>query len=97
VALPCITLQSRRGGGRAFRVFGTDPVAEASKGGSNPVSRKEHLVSDVKNKVKAGIDKAASKTKIAAGKVVDKTKEVARSAGGAMKRTGQRLRDAGRP
>lgn len=74
----------------------TDLVAGASKGVSNQLSRKEHPVSDMKKKVKGGIDKAASKTKIAAGKVVDKTKDAARSAGGAMKRAGQKLRDAGR-
>lgn len=53
-------------------------------------------MSDTKDSLKRGIDKAASKTKAVAGKVVDKTKEAARSAGGAMKRTGQKLRDAGR-
>ena len=51
---------------------------------------------DTKDSLERGIDKAASKTKAVAGMVVDKTKEAARSAGGAMKRTGEKLRNTGR-
>ena len=53
-------------------------------------------MSDMKDKMKDGIDKAADKTKEVAGKAVDKTKDAARSTGNAMKREGEKVKDAGR-
>ena len=54
-------------------------------------------MSDMKNKINGGIDKAASTTKNTAGKVVDKTKGAARSTGDAMKRAGEKLKNSGKP
>ncbi|HEY8749065.1 MAG TPA: hypothetical protein VIM11_13870 [Tepidisphaeraceae bacterium] len=51
---------------------------------------------DMKDKIKDGIDKAADKTKDVAGKGVDKTKDAARATGNAMKKQGDKLKDAGK-
>ena len=58
--------------------------------------RKGNSMSDLKGKVKDGIDKAAGKTKEAAGKAVDKGKDAAKSAGKAMKKAGEKVKDAGK-
>lgn len=53
-------------------------------------------MSDIKDKVKRGIDKAANKTKGAADRVIDKTKDATRSAGVALTKAGAKLKDAGK-
>ena len=64
-------------------------------------------MSDMKDKVKRGIDKAADKTKAAADtafdktksaaeKVIDKSKDATRSAGNAVTKAGEKLKDAGK-
>jgi len=62
----------------------------------DPGYRMENAMSDIKGKVKDGIDKAADKTKKAAGKVVDKAKGAATVAGDAMKHAGDKLKHAGK-
>jgi hypothetical protein len=57
---------------------------------------KELPMADMKDKIKDGIDKAASKTKDAASTAVDKTKDVAKAAGDKMKDAGQAVKNAGK-
>jgi hypothetical protein len=50
-------------------------------------------MSDTKDKIKEGIDDAASKAKQATEKVVDKTKDAAHDAGEKVKEAGQYIKD----
>lgn len=50
-------------------------------------------MSDTKDKIKAGIDDAAERAKQATGKVVDKTKEAAHTAGEKVNEVGQYIKD----
>jgi hypothetical protein len=51
-------------------------------------------MSDLKDKTKEKIDAAADATKNAAGKVIDKSKDVAHAVGKKMEEGGKRLKDA---
>jgi hypothetical protein len=51
-------------------------------------------MSDLKDKAKEKIDDAADATKKASDKVIDKSKDVAHSAGKKMEEGGKRLQDA---
>ena len=53
-------------------------------------------MSDIKNKVKEGIDDAAAKTKSVAGKAIDKTKDAVRAGGDAVKEAGNKMKNAGK-
>ena len=59
-------------------------------------ARREQHMGDMKDKVKDGIDKAASKTKDMAGKAIDKGKDAAQAAGDSMKKGGDKLKSAGK-
>ena len=53
-------------------------------------------MSDLKDKMKNGINTAADTTKEVAGKVIDKTKDAARATGDAMKKAGEKVKDSGK-
>ena len=68
------------------------PTEEMTAGIENGGERK--TMSDMKDKAKQKIDDAAAGAKKAADKVVDKSKDVAHSAGKKMEEGGKRLQDA---
>lgn len=51
-------------------------------------------MSDLKDKAKEKIDQAAEAAKTTAAKAIDKSKDVARSAGEKMEKGGKKLKDA---
>jgi|SRR5450432_1534446 gas vesicle protein len=57
-------------------------------------NERSQIMSDLKDKAKEKIDDAADAAKKAAAKVVDKSKDVAHSAGKKMEEGGNRLQDA---
>jgi hypothetical protein len=73
------------------------PVACSGVDGSTFIFLREGScdMGNMKDKVKDGIDKAASKTKDMAGKAADKGNEAAQSAGDSMKKSGDKLKLSG--
>jgi hypothetical protein len=75
---------------------GTDSIArhcfESAKGPNG--QRKEHFMSDLKDKAKDKIDAAADAAKKASDKVADKAKDVAHSAGEKMATGAKALKNA---
>jgi len=57
------------------------------------VYQRSLLMSDAKERVKDGVDKAASKTKEVAGKAVDKSKGFVKDAGNKIKQAGQKVKE----
>ena len=60
----------------------------------NRAGQKEEFMSDLKDKTKEKIDGAAKATKDAAGKAVDKSKDLAHKAGNQMEQGAKKLKGA---